>query len=180
MTKRGFELDRIFLGIYEFLFSPTRISTNFPFIEKYHFATNYLGLTIKEKVYGGFFFINLICLLSLIPNKFKKIINNRELSSLCLLSLISTFLIIIADTEMAGILPRYMPDFAWLLCLSTIIIILSLLHKKKLNISWQQIIIFFILISICYNSLTFFLCNNLFTRHLLTYYKIYYAFMFWL
>lgn len=180
MTKRGFVLDRLFLGLYEFLFAPTRITTLFPFIEKYHLATNYLGLTIEENIYGGSFFINLICLLSLIPKTFKKIINNPLLSNICNLSLIISLIIIILDTEMAGILPRYMPDFAWLLSLSTIIIILSLLSKKKLNISWQKIILTLILFSISYNALTFFLCNNLFTRHILTYYKIYYAFVFWL
>ena len=181
MTRRGFKFDRIFLGIYYFLFSNTKIIPIFPFIEPTSITTSYIGTTIYENMYGGFFSINLICLLSLFYFKFKNIIPN-ELYKICKYSFFIALIIIIFDTEIAGILPRYIFDFGFLFALSTVIIILSILNKKALNKNMSKILICFILISIIYNSFTFFLTrnfnNNLFYNQV--YYYIYYTFMFWL
>ncbi len=181
MTRRGFKFDRIFLGIYYFLFSNTKIIPIFPFIEPTSITTSYIGTTIYENMYGGFFSINLICLLSLFYFKFKNIIPN-ELYKICKYSFFIALIIIIFDTEIAGILPRYIFDFGFLFALSTVIIILSILNKKALNKNISKILICFILISIIYNSFTFFLTrnfnNNLFYNQV--YYYIYYTFMFWL
>ncbi len=196
MTKRGFRFDRIFTGLYYFLLAPGQIILKFPFIKALPeelvlsgvstfepLNISYVGVTIYESMYGGFLFINLICILGLFFYKFKKQINNKELFSLCFIAVISSLLIIIADTEMAGILPRYLADFGWLLSLSTVIVILSLLKNKKLSLEIKKLLITFIVISIVYNLLTFFLHKDTFSNYSILgyiYYQIYYLFMFWL
>ncbi len=182
MTKRGFKFDRTGLGLFHFLFAPTKINLIFPFINTYKIATSYLGKTIYEKMYGGFFFMNIICLLSLFPLKFKNLIKNSQLTLLNILMVILAIVIVIFDTQMAGILPRYIGDFGFLLALSTVIIILAILNSKT-NIELKKIITTLLFISIIYNLLTFFLARNLFANEdilRLIFYKIYYAFMFWL
>ncbi len=183
MTKRGFKFDRTFLGIYHFLFAPARITAIFPFITKDKIATSYLGRTIYEDLYGGFLFINLICILGLIFFKFKKIINNKELYKICATSLTIAFIIIILDTQMAGILPRYLYDFGFLICLNTIIVILSLIKSKVLNDELKKVIITFIVISLIYNFFAYFLGrNNLIGTGTLDsiFNYMYHTFMFWL
>ncbi len=174
MTKRGFEFDRIFLGLYYFLLTPTRITPIFPFIEKYSITTTYLGNTIHEIMYGGFLFQNIICILGILSYKFKKIINS-DLFKMSILFNMFALIIVVADTEMAGILPRYIGDFGFLISLSTVIVILSLLSKKILNNDFKKLIVIFITISIIYNALTFFLNKNLTGLD-----NFYYMFMFWL
>ncbi len=173
MTKRGFVFDRTFLGLYHFLIAPIHISTIFPFIEKYSVTTTYLGNTISEYMYGGFLFTNAICVLGVLSYKFKKIIN-KDLFKISIASLIFALIIVIADTQMAGILPRYISDFGWLLSLSTVIVILSLLSKNLLNHNLKKILIVFITISIILNMFTFFLNKDLTNID-----KFYYMFMFW-
>ena len=183
MTKRGFKLDRIFLGLYYFLFAPVKITPIFPFIEVTEVATTYIGKTISENNFGGLLFINLISILGFLSFKFKKVITDKKLFKISVISVIFTLIIIIADTEMAGILPRYLYDFAWLINLSTIIVILSLLDKNILNKDFKKLIITFIIISLIYNSLSFFTDRYIFTEYntLRTIYSyIYHSFMFWL
>ena len=180
MTKRGFEFDRIFLGLFYYLFEPGRLKTIFPFITSYGIQTKYIGLTIYESMFGGFFFVNIICLLSLFIFKFKKKIDNDKLFKFCVTLNIMALIIIIADTEMAGILSRYINDFAFMLNLSTIIIILSLL--KNISVEKEKIIKWLIVISLIMNCLVFFLGKNLFvdSQSQILFYKLYYLFMFWL
>ncbi len=173
MTKRGFVFDRTLLGIFHFLFAPTGISTVFPFIQTYEINTTYLGNTISEAMHGGFLFTNLICLLGIFSYKFKKFIAS-DLFKISIASIIFALIIIIADTQMAGILSRYIVDFGWLIALSTIIVILSLLNKKVLNMDLKKIIIILISISIIYNMFTFFINKDLINID-----KFRYMFMFW-
>lgn len=43
MTVRGFKFDRIFLGIFYFLFAPSKLSLIFPFVNYYPIETQYMG-----------------------------------------------------------------------------------------------------------------------------------------
>ncbi len=178
MTKRGFEFDRIFTGIYYYLLQPSYFTPVFPFLQAHHVATTYIGKTIYEAVYGGFFFTNLICLLSLFIFKFKKEINNKTLFYLSLSSLIGGFIIIIADTQMAGILPRYISDFALFFTIPTIIIILSLINK--LDIRYVKLLLSFIVISLIFNALIYFQAEYLFYGNPYLLPKLTYLFSFWL
>ena len=181
MTKRGFQLDRIFLGLYYFLFAPTRIIPVFPFIMKDKLVTSYLGKTIFEDMHGGFYFLSAISILGLLIHLFKNQINNEKLLKIGTVANIMGILIVILDTELAGILPRYITDFAWLLNLSTIIVILSII--KKCDIKIEKTLVVFITLCLIINGFSFFLGRHLFENFPILkviYAQIYYSFMFWL
>lgn len=179
MTHRGFHIDRIPLGLFTYLFETPRITSIFPYVLKYSVNTTYIGITISEQMRGGFMIINLICLISLMPWKFKKVIENKKLYYLTLLSSIFALIIIIVDSQMAGILTRYYMDFAWLFTLSTVIILLSLLRKYK-NEDLKKIIIILLFVSIIYNALIYVTQSSLYIDQDLFYEKLYHLFVFWL
>lgn len=129
MTRRGFVLGRIPLGIYYYLLVPFQFILKFPFVARFGVSTNYLGTTIYESMTGGFIFVNLLTIFGLLIFKFKKELENKALYKLGLLSVIFSLIIIIADTQMAGILPRYICDFGFLMYLATAIVIFHLFSK---------------------------------------------------
>ena len=61
--------------------------------------------------------------------KLKKELKAKGLFMFCVLSAIFSVVIIIADTQMAGVLARYYSDFSWLLYLPAIIITLTIFEK---------------------------------------------------
>ncbi len=178
MTKRGFEFDRIFTGIYYYLFEPSYFTPVFPFLKAHHIATTYIGKTIYEQVYGGFFFSNLICLLSLFIFKFREKIANKTLFYLSLVAVIGGLVIILADTQMAGILPRYISDFAIFFSIPTVIIILSLI--KEGNFKYSKLLVTFIVVSLIFNCLAYFQAEYLFFGNPYLLQKLTYLFSFWL
>lgn len=149
MTRRGFNYDRIGLGIYYFLLSVPVLIPLFPFAQYSDVQTNYMGFTMGEPLFGGLFFKNIILLLGLISFKLKKIINNKTLFYISVLANIFGIIIVIVDTQMAGILPRYTSDFAWLFYLSTAISIFAIINhfedkKNRTTILNSILLILFI------------------------------------
>ena len=129
MTKRGFVFDRTFLGVYTYLFSPANYTSVFPYLLPKVVETTYMGTTIGESFFGGFIFNNIITILGLLAFKFKTIFKDKIVYNISWLAIILVFIIIVVDTQMAGILPRYICDFSWLILLATIIVILGLNEK---------------------------------------------------
>ncbi len=147
MTKRGIKLDRTMLGYFYFLFGSISITPVFPFIEYNLIKTSYMGSTIYEPMYGGILTSNIILFFGLLSYKFKKLIKNNKLYAISILSIIFALIIIFVDVQGAGILPRYINDFSWLLFIPTIIVILSILNslnneKNKLIFNYIFIILF--------------------------------------
>ena len=149
MTLRGFNIDRVFLGIYYMLFKSPDISLVFPFINKIFVDTQYMGVTISEPLFGGLIACNLILIVGLFVKKFKNLINNPNVYTLTIMCNIIAVVLVILDTQMAGILPRYMLDFSWLLFLATAICLLALFNnidkfndKEKYYINLVFIILF--------------------------------------
>jgi len=133
MTRRGFVLGRIPLGIYYYLLVPFQFVLKFPFASRFGVSTNYLGTTIYESMTGGFIFVNLLTIFGLLIFKFRKEIENKTLYKLGLMSIIFSLIIIIADTEMAGILPRYICDFGFLMYFATSVVLFHLFSKLDGN-----------------------------------------------
>jgi hypothetical protein len=145
MTKRGFVLERILPGLYYLLFAIPDIKPVFPFLNSQIVQTTYIGLTIEEPLFGGFLVCNLICAITLLLPKLKKLFEKKEVYYLALLSVIFAFIIVIADTEMAGILNRYTCDFGWLFILGTALTIFTLNKKygnKSIFIKITSILVF--------------------------------------
>lgn len=126
MTARGMELGRIGLGVFTYLFQPVNVEAVFPFLVRSSFSSTYLGKTIWENTYGGVFAANLILWpLFLLPwlKRYNKDACSRRIS---VFSFVFSVVVIVADTQMAGILPRYYSDFTWMLYLAVCPLLFSL------------------------------------------------------
>ncbi len=155
MTKRGFVLGRIPLGIFYYLFNPINVKVIFPYIIREPLVvTSYTGTTIYEPMGAGFLFANLICLFGLFIWKYKSEFKDKLPFKLGVLSIIFSIIIIIADTEMAGILPRYICDFGFLIYFVTSIVLFNKLHNKKDNLN--KIIFIALVFGLVYNFLLLF------------------------
>lgn len=129
MTKRDFVLGRTPLGIFTYLFQPPAYSPRFPFISDVWFYTNYMGCTINEYLFGGVIFNHFLLAINLFVFKFKNSLKLKGLLSFVIMSIAFAVIVVIADTQMAGLLQRYMTDFSWLLFIPAIILILILLER---------------------------------------------------
>lgn len=184
MTKRGFVLERIPLGIYMYIFAPLNISSVFPYISEITFNNNYLGVTIYEPMYGGLLFSSIMTVFNLLVLKLKKYKNNKIIFVTCLLCIFSGLLIVIADTEMAGILARYTNDFSWLFIFSSALIILSLEErlKGKKKVLFHNILFILLLLTFLYQFFYFYvsILDKFKNNNLYFWLKSYYMFQFWL
>ena len=160
MVHRGLVFERIPLGIFYYLFMPVRLMPIFPYIDQIPMINNYFGRTIYEISFGGFFMSHIISIVCLFIHKFKKYFKDKKLYWFSVLSIIFALIVIIVDTEMAGILPRYIMDFAYLLLIPTVIIIFSLEKKVYSNKILKQILIVLILAAIVYECLSLFVGDD--------------------
>ena len=183
MTSRVFKLARIPLGIMMYLFNPINFQNVFPYLVENSLSTNYLGITIYESIYGGLIFTTLIYSLSLFLPKFKKVINNKLLYYSAILMVIFAFVILIADTQMGGILGRYLSDFSWLFAFPTIIIILAFENKEfKYKDLFHKILFILVCLALIYQFFYLFvsIADQFKNNNLDFYMYFYYLIQFWL
>lgn len=185
MTARGFHFERFLSAIYYYFLAVPRITNIFPFIETIPLNTTYMGITIYERTFGGIFILCPILILSLFFYKFKNNFKEKMLYYLSGLFTISAIIIALADSQMAGILPRYFLDFNWLLVISTIIIILSIIEKNQKTKFNNIIISYLTKITVVLLVLNFFLCfiDVSFSYQDIMpsiFYRFYYLIQFWL
>lgn len=110
MNHRGFNLSRLFRGLYSFLLQPPAIHASFPFLESAKLEGNYMGKNMTEFCFGGIFaiFPLLWSLFYVVIGGCKKY--KKELTAL-IAGLGFTSLVIAGfDINAAGILQRYMGD----------------------------------------------------------------------
>lgn len=187
MTKRGIVMDRNLSGIFYLLFLPLSFSCNFPFLNQQFIQTNYMGVTISEPIVGSVFASIPLLGISFLIFFFRKFFQNKKLYVICLLLTIFSFIILLADIQMAGILQRYTLDFTWMLMISTIIIILNFNekitnHDVRNFLTW--IFIFLIIYTLIYNFLNIFISEFMYVGliesrpHLFWYF--YHTIAFWL
>ena len=112
MTKRGFNAGRIGPAIFYYLFSAPNLKAVFPFVDATRAATNYVGRSISELFYGGIFTCTpFLWVFGLLP------LLRRRLAALRLRGMVgwvlaSAVVLCALDAVMAGILYRYLMDFA--------------------------------------------------------------------
>lgn len=157
MTKRGFNLARIRDGLYSYLFQIPNISNHYPFILESELRTDYLGITIYEPMFGGFFMTHIICFILSFSYWLKGIFRKKIFNMTLVLILIS-FVIVILDTEMAGILPRYISDFSFFLLLATVLVLSTIIHNY-IDRGWIKFVMSGIallcILGLCYDLFTF-------------------------
>lgn len=129
MTHRGFQWGRLPDGIFMYLFQPFNLRLGFPLAESVPFNSSYLGNTINEAMFGGVFWTHGILLSLAVLSGIRKELRQKRLFGLTILCVAMALLVVMADTEMAGILNRYTTDFLWLLMIPTMIVLFQLLEQ---------------------------------------------------
>ena len=131
MTGRGYRVERVGLSLFTYFFQLPNITAAFPFIKGVDIDTNYLGVTITEPMFGGIFaVIPLLWCLLLVP-KMAKSMKKGHILALCLLPLGLSFFIGAFDAQGAGLLQRYVSDFAFLAILSAIAVVFYLYERLR-------------------------------------------------
>lgn len=155
MTRRGFDLGRIPMGIGAYLLQPPKTMLKFPFINGTELWSNYMGMTISETMYGGVFGIFPISwlLLKLSEKNIREKI--KGLLPFCVCSICFAVVIAVADTQMAGILYRYMSDFSLLILIPAIIMGFALSEKGNVYVNIASLLTLFMCVCLLFNTADF-------------------------
>ena len=131
MTRRGFHLARLPDGLFAYLFRLPNVELQFPYIQETSTTPIYMGRTIKESMFGGVFLVFPFLWSLLGTRRVRPLLRVKKLRGLVILPLVLALIVVIADTEMAGILWRYTGDFLPLLFLAAGIVFLALLQTSR-------------------------------------------------
>ena len=152
VRKLGSRLWTIPQGIISALFSIPTIIGEFPFIKSNTNMIPFNGTFYIEGMLGGLFIMSPICFAIFGIFKANKLEKNKELKCLINVSTIVAIIMLILTVIMAGLVPRYLADFAWLYILISIIIVfifysnLQSEEAKKLYIKMMTIVTIYTLI----------------------------------
>lgn len=128
MTKRGLSLGRVAPALHYYLFAVPLFKAIFPYIHELRVNTNYIGQTISELIYGGIItttpFLWVFALLPALRSRLSRL----RLWGVVGWCLLSTVALCALDAMMAGILYRYLMDFALPLTFAAALCWLALEH----------------------------------------------------
>ena len=126
MTHRGLHLDRIWLGIYMYFLQPPSFATAFPFITYAPSNIHYQGRTILEAMFGGILWLNPLMFVIFLGKKKRQLLKRKKVDIFTYLCIAFGAILILLDTEMAGILFRYVCDFGIFFSIGAVLLLLSL------------------------------------------------------
>ena len=131
MNHRGFNLSRLFRGLYSFLFQPPAIHASYPFLESVELEGNYMGKNIVEFCYGGIFtvFPLLLSLFYVVLGGYKKYA--KELKAFIAGVAVTSLVIAGFDINAAGILQRYMGDIVPGLVMAAMAVIFCEMSNRR-------------------------------------------------
>ncbi len=113
MTKRGFDIEQTLQGLYYYFMQLPLLDTVFPFLHRNPVETAYMGKLNAEYVYGGLLASNaFIWFVGFLPVVGKRL-REKGLSIFVWTALSVSVAVAVIDTNLAGILQRYMADFTW-------------------------------------------------------------------
>lgn len=131
MTHRGFHLARIPDGLFRYLFQFPDIGLRFPFVHNTSMHSEYLGITIQELMFGGIFFTHAFLCILIFLRTARPRLKQKRLYGFCVSCLVFGLVIVVADTEMSGLLNRYCSDFLWIFFLPAAITLLQLWENAR-------------------------------------------------
>lgn len=163
MNHRGFNLERLFRGLYSFLLQPASYTTDFPFLVATNLNCSYMGRYMIEYTLGGMLVSNgfMFSILLLLISGHKKL--EGGLKAL-IYYLIGAGLIIAAfDVNGAGVLYRYTCDCALPLSIAALIVWMIVLDKGHNIIRYDAATRLFaicIILGLAYSLCTFVATGN--------------------
>jgi len=125
MTHRGWVWGRCGLGIFSYLLQPPRIGGVFPFLQDFGVETCYQGLTLSERMVGGVLWLFPVLCFGFYGMAKKECFGDRRCYDLVWLFQLLMVALVVADTQMAGLLTRYFGDFVWIGMIASIFAILA-------------------------------------------------------
>lgn len=125
MPLRGWKLDRMPDGLYDYLLRSPNVDLSFPYFHNSPSQLVYMGKTIRERMFGGVLLVQPFLWFLLGLRNAWPTLREKRLRTLVLLPLLLALIVLAADTEMAGILWRYTGDFLPLLYLSAVFVFLG-------------------------------------------------------
>ena len=133
MRFRGIHMARMIAGLWSFLFKLPTLDVEFPYLGTTWINTAYQGITIQESGIGGIFATNLILWPCFLLYRFRAKLREKKALLFAVVSLAGGVVIACADVQMAGVLTRYMADFAIFFYLASFVVIFTLLdgHSNK-------------------------------------------------
>lgn len=128
MTMRGHSKLRALEGLYYYLFNPPSVVTNFPFLKLGAIYPTFPGTTIYEPLFGGLLLLEPMLLASAFVFGLRRDRGvaraDKPLFWMAGYFLAAGVVLVLFDTEGAGILLRYMQDFGLLFALSAALVFL--------------------------------------------------------
>ena len=135
LQNRHLGVRRLWLGIFEYLFQPLKISGKFPYIDSVYdyidHPTDYMGYMFFDPVYGGYFALCPVCLCVVFLRKCKKELAGMKMYWMSVVSLLFAAILLVTDIEMTGITLRYQMDFGLPVVLTAILILTVLMRKAE-------------------------------------------------
>ena len=163
LQNRHLGIRRLWLGIFEYLFQPLKITGKFPYIESVFdygkTATDYMGYMFFDPVFGGYFALCPICLAVFLIRKCRKTLQDMKVYWLSVISLAFAALLIVLDIELTGITLRYQMDFGMLIAIPAVLVLIALI-KKAGNSTYKNAYRIVLLALIVLTCVTVF--NNMF------------------
>lgn len=147
MTKRSFNFHQTLLGLWHYLFRPPVIESDFPFLQGIQIdSASYMGKLNAEYTYGGILASNAFLWILLSVQRSKKILREKGIYILTILSIAFTAILCIVDVTGAGILQRYMVDMIWGFWFAAILLMLAWVEKATDKGTLKTVALFLIVI----------------------------------
>lgn len=141
MTRRGFHWDRIGTGLFYYLLQPSIWQGVFPYLTATGVQTAYRGITISEGMYGGVFASVPIVWPAFGLRAVRSELKERRLYAMCWLFIALSVVIAVLDTQMAGVLSRYVYDFMLYLLLASMLVVMAMMERKRASIWGRRVYI---------------------------------------
>ena len=130
MTKRSFNLDQTLLGLWHYIFRPPVIGSDFPFLQGIQIdSASYMGRLNAEYTYGGLLACNAFLWIIFSIRRSKKVLKEKGIYALTILSVAFTAILCIVDVTGAGILQRYMVDMIWGIWFAAVLLMLAWIER---------------------------------------------------
>jgi hypothetical protein len=126
MTRRGFVLGRLPLGLFAYFIQLPVTYARFPFFTGTNMSNYYMGTTINEMMLGGIIATQPVLWLLVFTRKLKDRLKQKGLFAFVICAVVFSVVVAAADTEMAGILYRYYMDYSYLMLLAAVLVAFTL------------------------------------------------------
>ena len=149
LTKKTFSIAKNIPALFQELVQPLQIQPQFPFIRGIEVTTDYQGYMFIDKMLGGFFALNMLALFCFWIFRIRKKMAAQKVFGLAAVSFALAAVLIELDVQVGGISQRYMIDYGWLLMLTAILAILTILDHTDTHGYYAYLKVILVLAVIC-------------------------------